>query len=103
MPSLATTLAAGSTGQNMGTVGLSIMSVAIMVCLGAMLIPIFVANRRPGSPRHADRQAAGRPVLGGMHRGAGRSVAPHRDAAASADHEPAGQRSPTPPRRTARR
>ena len=103
MTGLATILASGSTGQNMGTGGLAIMSVVIMVCLAAMLIPIFVVSRRPGSPRHDDPQAESFPVLGGMHRGGGRSVAPHRDAPASADPEPAGHRPPTPSRRTTRR
>ena len=103
MISLTTTVASGSTGQSMGTAGLAIMSVGIMVCLAAMLIPIFLANRRPGSPRHRDRRAAALPVLGGMHRGDGRSVAPHRTAPASPDAGPEGPRSSTPPRRSANR
>jgi hypothetical protein len=68
---------------------MAILSVGIMVCLAALLIPIYVADRRPASPRHQEHLAESLPLLGGMHRGQGRSVAPHRDAPASAGPEPA--------------
>jgi hypothetical protein len=102
MTRLVTVLASGSTGQSMGAGVLTIMSVAIMVCL-AMLIPIFVANRRPGSPEHQNHRAATRPVLGGMHRGDGRSVAPHRDAPVTYGAAPKRQQPSTQTGRSAER
>jgi hypothetical protein len=79
---IAAAVATGGFNNNMGAGGLTIMSVGIMVCLAALIIPVYVANRHPASPRHPDRRVMKSPVLGGMHRGDGRSVAPRRDAPA---------------------
>jgi hypothetical protein len=87
---IAAAVASGGLDNNMGAGGLAIMSVGIMICLAALIVPVYVASRHPASPRHPDRRVAQSPLLGGMHRGDGRSVAPHPDAPAESDASTAG-------------
>lgn len=64
---------------------LAVMAIVIVICLGFLLIPVMLAGRPPRHPRPNRPVAEGPPVLGGMHRGDGRSVAPHRDEPADAE------------------
>lgn len=68
--------------ETMSGGGIAIMVAVIMVSLAAMLILMFLAQRHPGTKRRNPQVPWTGPVMGGMHLGDGRSVAPHRDAPA---------------------
>jgi hypothetical protein len=61
---------------------LAVMAIVIVVCLGALLIPVNLAARAPQHQRQNRYEQLHGPVQGGMHAGDPRSVAPHRDAPA---------------------
>jgi hypothetical protein len=71
--------------NDMSAGDLAVMAIVIVICLGFLLIPVMLAGRPPRHPRPNRPAADGPPVLGGMHRGGGRSVAPHRDEPAEAE------------------
>jgi hypothetical protein len=75
---------------DMSAGGLAVMSVVIVVCLMALLIPVNLAARPPRHQRQNRYEQWSGPVQGGMHAGDPRSVAPHRDAPADEISGPPG-------------
>ena len=73
---------ADSTMTDMSGGALAVMAVVIVVCLGALLIPVMLAGRPPRHPQQRGPARGARPLEGGTHPGDPRSVAPPRDAPA---------------------
>ena len=83
-------LASGYYQTDMSAGGLGVMAAVIVVCLGALLIPVNLAARPPRHQRQNRYEEQYAPVQGGMHAGDPRSVAPHRDAPADEVSGPPG-------------
>lgn len=76
---------------DMSASGLTVLAIVAVVCMGFLLIPVMLAGRDRPHQGPARPAAEGPPVLGGVHRGDPRSVAPHRDEPAEpAEGETAG-------------
>ena len=67
---------------NMPESGLIVLSVCSIFLAAALLVPVMLAGRAPRHKGPAAMPPWTGPVQGGIHRGDGRSVAPHRDAPA---------------------
>jgi hypothetical protein len=68
--------------ETMGGLGIGIMVAVIVISLAVMLLLLFRASLHPGTKRRNPQVPLTGPVMGGMHVGAGRSVAPNRNEAA---------------------
>lgn len=65
--------------QTMGAGGLVVLVVVILASLSVLLLAPVLAGRQRHSERPVSSAPPTGPVMGGMHLGDGRSVAPHRD------------------------
>ncbi|MBO0805977.1 MAG: hypothetical protein J2P25_23265 [Nocardiopsaceae bacterium] len=73
-----------------------IMCTVIVVSLAAWLAAVALAQRHPWVEKPGIERRRGR-VQGGTHTGGGRSLAPHRDAAAVPGENPEGSTVPDRP------
>lgn len=69
----------GNNNQTMGAGGLVVLVVVIIASMSVLLLAPVLAGRQRHSERPVSSAPPAGPVMGGMHLGDGRSVAPHRD------------------------
>jgi hypothetical protein len=62
--------------------GLIVLSICSIILACFLLVPVMLAGRAPRRRGPASQPPQTGPVVGGVHAGDGRSVAPHRDAPA---------------------